>query len=238
MTGSMSRQDVISALTDARDPEFLFAREYLLDAGIDIGIDPDGSLALLAERAKEGVPEAQVSLAKLLITGACGRIDHREAFDYCNRAAATGYPPAMVLMASFLSEGWGGVDRDLHRAIDHLRRAADCGYGHAMALLYSAYTEGIGVEKDGEAGERYLEMAAEHGEPNSSYLLGVTLSDGADIATVTRGVSFLQRAANAGISAAHRQLADIFKSGRPGVPVDSVLAAKHLASADDLDRRS
>src|SRR5437899_419203 len=104
----MKRADVIAGLTEIRDPDFLFSREYLATAGIDLETQPADSRQLLETRATGGEVEAQFVLAKLLLSGLVGPIDRITALEWCQEAVQKEYPPALALLAGFYSEGWAG----------------------------------------------------------------------------------------------------------------------------------
>lgn len=232
----MERREMVRALIEARDPEFLFARRYIADAGIDLVLQPIEAKAFLELKAGEGVYEAQFALAKLLITGVLGDIDRRTAYQWCKRAADGGYVPALVLLSAFYAEGWGDVHRDDLQALTLLHRAAEAGYAHAAALLATAYTEGIRVPADQAKGRSFLIQAAESGDASSQFMLGIELLESADLQQKRAGARWIKAAADQDIAAAHRQLANLYEEGSAGLPHDEARARAHRQRADEVER--
>jgi TPR repeat protein len=234
----MDRQQIILGLSEIRDPEMLFARQYLADAGIDLIASAEQARAYLQRKSTEGHPEAQLSLAKLLAIGLIGDMDRDEALHWCRRAADSGYGPAFVFLATFYSEGWGGLERDPERAIALLHKGAEADYPHAMALLALAYMEGVQVSKDRERGKKLLIQAAEHGEVSSQYLLGMELIRSENLAENTEGVRWLISAATENLPSAHRALANLYDEGAAGLPKDATRSASHRKRAEELEGRA
>ena len=232
----MKRGEIIRGLTEIRDPEFLFAQRYLADARIELCAQPAEARAYLEARSMEGYPEAQLSLSKLIIVNLLERVDQQEALRWCQRAAAAGYPPALVFLASFYSEGWSGLQRDDEHAVALLHKGAELGYAHAMALLATAYSEGIRVAKDPTAGQHFLVEAAEHGDMNSQYLLGVELLNRTNASDKAEGLRWIRTAADQDLPSAHRLLANLYEQGGDGIPRDETQFRFHRRRADELDQ--
>jgi TPR repeat protein len=233
----MNRREIIQGLTEIRDPEFLFAQQYLAEAQIDLAAQPIEARMFLETLSKDGVAEAQFSLSKLIIVNLLDHVDKREALKLCQRAADAEYAPAVVFLASFYCEGWGGLQRDNQQAIALLHKGAELGYPHAMALLATAYSEGIRVGKDPKIGRMFLIEAAEHGDVNSQYLLGVALLDSAHVDNVDQkeALRWVRSAAGQDSPSAHRLLANLYMEGGAGLSVDESLARFHRRQADRLD---
>lgn len=232
----MDRLEIIRGLTEIRDPDFMFARNYLADARIDLITAPVDALAWLERQATAGVHEAQFTLAKLLTTGVLGKIDQTSAFEWCTRATAGGFEPAFVLLSAFYSEGWAGVQRDDARALSLLHQGAEAGYAHAMALLATAYSEGIRVAKDTDKGHFFLRQAAECGDATSQLHLGRELLEAKDAQQQMEAIRWIRTAAKQNFSSAHRELADLYWKGVVGLPRDETKARFHRQKADELEQ--
>jgi TPR repeat protein len=233
----MERSDTISALGEIRDPEYLFARQFLSDAGVDLEKQPEAAREYLEARVAENVDEARLALSKLLLTGLVGEIDSKRAFDLCEQAANRGYPPAVVFLSAFYASGWGGIPRDYSKALTLLQQGAAAGYAHAIALLGTAYREGILVPVDVERGRKLLFKAAECGDGGSQFLMGNELIREKDPKQVSVGVTLLLAAASQDLSSAHRLLADLYASGIGDIPRDIKKSAFHRQRAQEIDDR-
>ena len=233
----MDHRDLVRALVEVRDPEFLFARQYLASAGVDLVRSPSEARQYLEARATEGVPEAKLALSKLLAIGMGGPADDQRAFQMCKSSVDDGYIPALAWLAAFYSEGWGGVQRDLPHAIELLHTAADDGYAHAAALLASAYSNGLGVREDNAKAAHFLAQAAEGGDANSQLMLGLQLLKSADARETATGARWIKAAAEQDLSSAHRHLADLYEQGTVEFPRNPALAREHHDRASEIEQR-
>lgn len=231
----MDSAEIIRGLTELRDPEFLFALQYLGDAGIDLAADPVRAMEYLERRSQAGYPEAQLALAKLLFVGLVGARAQSAALHWCEKSVDAGYAPAYVFLASFYSEGWAGVRPDNNRALSLLQQGADAGYSHAMALLATTFLEGIRVPKDREKGMAFLIQASEHGDASSQFLLATELLMSLEAEQRQAGARWLKAASSQDLLSAHRKLAHLYQEGSPEFPRDEVKASFHRQRADNLD---
>lgn len=233
----MQTEDIslIRSLTEARDPEFLFAKRLLADAGINLAVDGAAARLWLKAKAEVGDVEAQLALAKLLVVGLGGKRDLGAALALCEQAASHGYPPALVLLASFYVQGWGGIHINQERALKLLHQAADAEYATAMALLSVMYEEGIGTARSLEKAINFRRLAAEYGDAGSQFLLACQQLDAKDKLQQAAGVKLLLEAANQNLPSAHRRLADLYSDGSAGLLRDEIMAKKHRIEADRLE---
>lgn len=229
----MERNEIIRALVEIRDREFLFARQYLADAGIDLVNAPQEAKSYLETKANAGFPEAQLALSKLLLTPLIGPRDRAKAFAWCNSSAEAGYVPALVLLSAFYTQGWC-VQRDDIRAISLLAQAAEEGYAHAAALLATAFSGGIRVPIDREKGQKFLVQAAEGGDANSQFMLGLELLKSTDEEERKAGPRWLLLAADQDLVSAHQELAHLYREGDAGLPLDDAKSRFHQQRADEL----
>lgn len=102
-------------------------------------------------------------------------------------------------------------------------------YGHL--LLFRGQGQGAREE-----GLRLLALAAAAGDAKSAYQLGVQALQ-ADVQKAPDGATaarYWEQAAAAGHPLAARRLADLYREGAPGLPVDPALAARFSERAAQL----
>lgn len=97
-------------------------------------------------------------------------------------------------------------------------------YGHI--LLFRG--QGLGARNEGR---RLLELAARAGDAKAAYQLGVLslAGDTLQAADALQAIAWWTQAAQAGHPAAAYRLAELYRAGAPGVPVDLALA-EHFAA--------
>ncbi|CAN7166386.1 sel1 repeat family protein [Pseudomonas sp. LjRoot71] len=97
-------------------------------------------------------------------------------------------------------------------------------YGHI--LLFRG--QGLAARNEGR---RLLALAAKAGDAKAAYQLGVLnlAGDTQYAADVQQAIDWWTQAANAGHPAAAYRLAELYRAGAPGIPVDLALA-EHFAA--------
>ncbi|WP_299693836.1 SEL1-like repeat protein [uncultured Tateyamaria sp.] len=110
-----------------------------------------------------------------------------------------------------------GVLQDYRAAAGHIRAAAEQGYAPAANMLGRYHFEGLGVARDRAQALRWLEVAADTGEPNFVFDLAQVLET--DPATTPRAATLYATAAQAGLADAAVNLGVLYQQGR-GVAQD------------------
>jgi TPR repeat protein len=210
----------------------------------------DEALAILRPRAEMGDAEAQFLLGYLFFTDA--EIEHDEAAAWVARAAAQRHPEALYYDACFRVPPPDGMlfgPPDDRARWEQTLLAAELGSEEARGALGGAFaTADVDPEAnfpwpaDHAASRRWYALAAEQGNPDAQYALGVRWLRGeggpADAAT---GVAWLARAAEqeCGVfnDTAAEVLADIYANGRHGVAADPAAAARWQERAAYLAAR-
>ncbi len=107
--------------------------------------------------------------------------------------------------------------------------AAQSFYGHL--LLFRG--QGLGAR---EEGLRLLRLAASSGDAKAAYQVGVQLlkGDTRHAADAQEAARYWGQAADGGHPLAARQLAELYRSGGPGLPADEAQAARFEARAHQL----
>jgi TPR repeat protein len=225
-------QEVFRGLWQLRDRDLGLLASLLAAQGIDVQKSPAESLRWCRRHAESGEANAQHALAKLLWIGLAGRND-REAFEWCTKASAQGYLPATVMLSGFYSTGIG-VDVDHAKAIALLGSAVESGSPEAMVLLAASYEHEIGVKKDHAKAVHLWRSAARLGNADAQCSLGRELIESQNPDEVAEGVRWLRSAADQGNGSAHYELANLYETGRGGLPEDKQQAERHRARAAEL----
>lgn len=156
---SMSKKQLIKALTDIDDEHFKLARNFIEKT--DSSLESADLEERLVELADRGVPEAQHALSKLIFLGWFGERDYQASFAWCNLAADNNFAPAVDLLASFFLEGKGGSAKDVEHALYLKQKAAALGYIPSLRSLAILHATGTGVKQDARISFGYLKLAAE-----------------------------------------------------------------------------
>jgi uncharacterized protein len=226
-------QEIFRGLWKLRDPDLGLLASLLASQGIDVEKSPEEALRWSRKRAESGDAKAQHALAKLLWMGLAGTRNDREAFEWSTKASEQGYLPATVMLAGFFSTGIG-VGVDYGRSIALLESASEAGSPEAMALLGSSYEHGLGIEKDHGKALGLWRSGAQHGNADAQCSLGWALIKSTERGEVAEGVRWLRSAADQGNGSAHYALADLYETGKGGLPQDKRQAEKHRATAAEL----
>lgn len=163
---------------------------------------------------------AQITDAKSLyeqamnkLTGVPPNRSELTGIDLMSRSADMGYPPAQVALGFIYDTGMF-VAGSPSKAADLYRKAAGQGSHLAEYLLGRMYFVGL-LGGGRREGEKWLELAAESGNPFAAYLLGVSLYE-RDPAAAMR---WFRVGAEQGIPHAQYRLAKAYLDGR-AAPVD------------------
>lgn len=109
--------------------------------------------------------------------------------------------------------------------------AAERGHGPAAYETGAAYNAGLGVEKDLNAGAKWINAAASRGEPRAQYAVGAALYNGAGVKQdFSRAVRYLDDAAEQGHPGAQYLLGECYANGR-GVTKNLAWAARWYGKA-------
>ena len=117
------------------DPKsmFIVSANYY-EGGDDFEPDPAKGLLWLRRSAEAGYPEAQMTLASLLVQGQEVPLDKAEAVYWARRAADQGFA-AGHMMLGMMYENGDGVPQDINQARAHYQKAAAGGFPPAQARL-------------------------------------------------------------------------------------------------------
>jgi TPR repeat protein len=135
--------------------------------------------SLMAEAAKAGLSQAIESTALDIRGDSPG--DQRARFELFEKAAATGYPPALVWVAQILQAG-KLFRPDPERSLQLMRAAADAGDTQGHFLLAMMYSTGVGEPRGPDDKPIYHIKSAANGGDGSAmnelarrYRLGYTV---------------------------------------------------------------
>jgi len=164
---------------------------------------------------KEGMEDADKTLAKAL-----GEDPRYEGLSGVALADAI-YQRGLVLQSE-------GKDQE---AFEHFSDAAERGNAAAAYDLGAAYNAGRGVDKDLNAGAKWINVAAERRDPRALYAVGAALYNGDGVAQdYTRAAGYLADAAEQGHAGAQYLLGECYANGR-GVTKNLSWAARWYGKA-------
>ncbi len=189
--------------------------------------DPSRARDLLEAAATGGHAPASRILGLALLEGVAGPADPEAGERHLRAAAARGDVEAIHRLAELVRKRAPAEARSLHR------RAAERDHVGSMRRLADMLRRGEGGERDPEGAIRWLEAAAESGDRDAQFALGVAhaVGDGVPF-DLAKAAVWSQRAAEAGHSAAKVNIGRFQMQGT-GTARDPASALRWLGSAFD-----
>lgn len=150
--------------------QYWLGRLYRGELGVKA--DSDASVLWLAKAADAEMPEAQVALAQLLVTGATflGE-DHPRALKLYRSAAHRGNIDGMFGLGAMLGGGHNIAEQNRAEAQSWFRLAAERGHGLAQLMLGRYLERGLGGEVNPAGAKLWYERAEKSGVPEASQAL-------------------------------------------------------------------
>mgnify|MGYP001275686083 FL=1 len=145
------------------DTSAQFKYALMLLEGRHVPRDEAKSAELMAKAADAGNPFAQFNHAQRLVAAKPGTAGIEAALPYFEKAAEQGVPDAQYALAQILMNGVGIPDEKRARAREWMEKAARGGYDTAQLDYAIWLIDGLGGPKDYEAGFRWMQVAATHG---------------------------------------------------------------------------
>lgn len=191
-------------------------------AGRGVEKDPNKAERLYRKAASGGLDWAWANLAKLAKENAEGVGDIFRAYECTREAAVRGYAPSCYEMGVLFQFGSPATVPDIHTAIKWYMNAAVYGDLPALRSLGWIYETGNvsvedagTVEPDPEKALTCYRLAAEGGDPNSQYYLGLMYLYGKRVKKdERRGFEWLEKSANQGFREAMLEIAECYSEGR------------------------
>ena len=154
---------------DPRDAPTLLA---YVDEQPDPDSDGENSLDNQIQQARRGDLQAQLALARHYLKGEDDTPDAKQFAYWSDQASKHNSADAYALRAEGYLSGFG-VEKDPEKAVDLLKKSmAIEKTGHAHYLLSYASREGLGLPKDNDKADQFLEAAAKKNYPFALIDLG------------------------------------------------------------------
>jgi TPR repeat protein len=213
-----------------------YAISYLREHGFSLPEQSADAHAWCLSHAQEGDVIVQCVLSVLFSVGLTGHKESSAAFEWCEIAANNGSQDARCALAAYLISGTN-VTPQPERGVALLHELVEAGHVPAMVslalLMLSGHSEY--VPKDEEAAVDLLLGPAQAGDALSQCLVGSQLTLSTDPEIQLAGAKWIARAAEGGLPAAHRYLANFYRHGDYGYPLDAEKVAVHDAIAQRLE---
>lgn len=231
----MSDRELMKGLALAGDPGYFYAKRFLENAGFDLNTSGLEAKEWCLREAKGGNTEAQFVCAELLSTGLFGAVDKKAALDWCAKAAAARFAPAVLLLSQFHEAGWAGLTPNARVACELMEQAAQLGYAPAMNAIAHTYLAQKDSSGTRDLAIKYFRQAADLDDPNAQSVLASLLLQSGRAESIREGLALLHRAAEQDLAHAHRMLGYFYKGGQYGLPLDEQQANFHFKKADELE---
>lgn len=161
----------------------------------------DEAFALLTQAAEAECAEAQFELAERYHYGKNCPVDLEAAADWYHRAAQNGHAKAQFELGMCYFSG-EGVPRDEEVAFFWMEQGDPVQFANNLFFL----ALGLSASGQFDAALRYMTKAAEAGDVNAQYMLGMWLLSADETADREAAVGWLQKAAAQGSSEAAEEL--------------------------------
>jgi tetratricopeptide (TPR) repeat protein len=160
MYRNLKFEDKSSSTDDFENAMLLFNSNKFVDAK-----------KLLEPIAMSGDARAQFTLALIYSSGNGVKEDHKQAADWCKKAAEQGLPEAQGLLGMMYETGIGGITQNYEQAVEWYKKAAIQQNAQAQSSLGKLYYLGMGVTQDyGEAITWFRKSAKQGNVAAQSYL--------------------------------------------------------------------
>jgi uncharacterized protein len=193
----------------------------LLGAILTLGSDTKGQaegVAFFQSAARKGDAKSLLALGYLSEQGV-GGLKPETAEEYFARARSAGDDEALLAHGELLLTGEGRVVADPARARLLLTQSANAGNVEAMRLLALAHRDGLGGLQDLTQAERWLKLAADQGDGEAAFELGVWYSDVELTAyRPADAVRYFEKAVEKGVARAAALRGVLAKAGHDGEP--------------------
>jgi len=172
------------------------------------------ALASMAQTSSSSDPKALYTQAMNKLTGTGPNRSDLTGADLMTRAADLGYLPALLAAGNIYEGGIASVAANPGRSADYYKKAASQGSHLAEYLLGRLYFLGV-YGPSRRDGEKWLQSAADSGNPFASYLLALLIDERDPAGALRR----FRVAAEQGLPYAQYRLGRALTEGR-AVPVN------------------
>ncbi len=197
-----------------------FLLGFLFHNGFMVEQDLDSAQKWYEKSALQGFVLAQYSLYKLLWE----KDETKAAIDWLKKAADARYEPAQAAMGSYY---WrtSKTDEEKQLAAKWMLAAAENGHFPAIANAALMYEQGMMGEPSKEQALILLRKGAELGSSACAQMLADRLlKEEARVSEAEEGLKWLWYAAEAGETFAYAHIAELYRFGLFGAPVDEKIA--------------
>ena len=202
------------------EAQYLLAQHLRFGKGTTVNLQE--SLYWYRQAANQDHVGAQSALGGVYLAGIGTVKDFPAAFEWFSKAAEKGDPAAQWNLGGMYASGGKGVKRDIQLAFAWCKKAADQDFLPAQSTLGVLFA----LVKDHTKAALCWVQAAERGDPEAQYNLGVVIAKGEGIEKdVKAAFSWFCKAANQGVLKAQARLGLMYASGE-GVALDAIEAHK------------
>lgn len=150
-------------------------------------------IVALIEMAEKGNKNAQYDVGVIYLYGRGVPKDENKAFEWFNKAAASGYSVAEYAVGRMYYYGQG-IAQSGKLAQEWFQKAAEKGNADAQYALGVMYQFGKDVEKNLETAAKWYRSAAESGLAAAQYALGAMYSLGQGVEKdLSKGIEWLKK---------------------------------------------
>ena len=188
----------------------------------------------LVKLAEDGNAEAQANLGVCYAQGKGVSVNGDESVKWLKMAAEQGEPKAQYYLSVAYNRGFG-VQQDFNESLRLLNESANQGFAKAQNQLGGVYEYGLGgVPKDANEALNWYRKAAEQGEPQAQWSVGVDFHNKGDYA---EAVKWFEKSAAQDYSGGQLMLGMCYFLGQ-GVDQDKTIGYDLVRKAADQGNES
>lgn len=186
--------------------------------------------------ADQGEAAAQFSLSNMYLQGRGVKQDELEAVRLLVLSSEQNYDKALHMMGFSWQFGAFGLKADEQTAVGYFKRAVSNGYAPSMVSLGEMYVGGRGVPQNHEEAMRLFRAAADLGDKDGQYKMGIAheLGFAGTKVDLKESVKWFRLSAEQGSARALVHMGTLMHAGK-GVPQDYAGAYNMFSKAAELD---
>ena len=215
----------------------LFSQMYLGDVYRDgrYKKDYERSFFWYSKAAMQGEPRAEYYIANMSVAGIGTPQNVPRGVRLLEKVAETNHMGAVYNLGKIFKRGFN-VNQNHKEAVKWFSLNAERGHVESMYELADSYEKGFGVERSYADALEWYELAGVHNHVKAMHRAGmihILNREVSDEFRFTRGLEWLDKAANRGNVESQLRLGDMYYSGKEGVVKDYQIAEKYYKMAAD-----
>lgn len=214
----------------AGNPDGAFRLGLMYENGTGVEKDLAKALELYTYASDNGHVRATVKVGIFVHDGLAIEKNVAKSLEYFEKAKAMGATDADDMLAFVYKRNTAEDGIDPKKAFEFNIKRAEEDDAEAQFLVYRAYDEGIGVEENEAIANEWLRKAADNGYVTAQAFMGLKeiMKGNSSV-----GVEYWEKASAGGSLKVMKDLAELYRDGSMGVPMNKARALELFKKAAD-----